>query len=97
MRAIGPDPTPLRALRTTGHYRHADIDLDAILLNEACSVDHLVAVVAVSRVTFRPIEEPTRTWCNRLAGRITRTDRLLEACAARVRHVQASVTAARTA
>lgn len=51
-------------------YPHSNIDLGQSLLNDAYSVVYLVAVVAVSWVTFRLIEQPTRAWFNRLAGRI---------------------------
>lgn len=51
-------------------YPHLNIDLGAVSLNDAYSVVYLGAVVAMSWLTFRLIERPTRAYFNRLASRI---------------------------
>lgn len=51
-------------------HPHSNVDLGAPWLNDGYSILYLAAVVAVSWVTFRSIEQPTRAWFNRLAARL---------------------------
>ncbi len=51
-------------------HPHVDVDFGQPWLNDAYAIVYLAAVVALSWVTFRLIEQPTRAWFNRLATRI---------------------------